>query len=258
VPHAPSAGVDVEPNFIPPVTDLVTGGLAFVRCTFQNSLGAQFAAANARAIESITITGSNVLATMPDVSPGAFLNVAKYAITEMSNFTLTGAVAQTASVTMRVIYDADYAVISEMTFRGNSFVATRALAFSGANKSPVPATFAFNEVQINRDAPDWALATFQNFSAVACNSFFISGGVFQPSVKQQSIIDYTNTARVFQNAYQTDLNPQTGALVVQYGGVQMIDAEDFQSLALASVPPAGNGPYLSTLPSGAEAPSCVW
>jgi len=40
--HSPSAGVDIEPNSVPPAVDDFTGDITFIGCTFKDNLGAEY------------------------------------------------------------------------------------------------------------------------------------------------------------------------------------------------------------------------
>jgi hypothetical protein len=263
--HPPAAGVDVEPNFAPPITDVKTGGLAFVLCHFEENLGLQFVAASARAIDSITVTGSVVRATQPYVSlGGAYLNVARRAITELSSFEMK----QFVSVVLVTARDHP----DEICFRGNKFELKKASGVVTGATAPIPGRFVFNQVLLLASAADNHVLNLRNLAQVGCNTFFASAVGRYPFYRDQLEIDYFGSAVVVGNRYETDLHDGAGGFYVNYANTGAVDDERFADAArfgplprltsgqnwFSTVPPIPPGSRTAKSLAGVEMAVCSW
>ena len=219
--HPPAAGVDVEPTFAPPVTDVKTGGLAFVLCHFEENVGLQFVAASVSAIDSIRVTGSVIRATLPYVSlGGAYLNVAMRATTELSVFEVKELVS--------VVLVAAGRRPDELIFRGNRFDLKKASGVVTGATAPMAGRFAFNQVSILARAPDNHTLLLRELAQVGCNTFFVSASGRYPFYRDQLKIDYSGTAAVVGNSYDTDLHDGTGGFYINYTNTGLVDDERFK------------------------------
>lgn len=255
-PHAPQAGVDVEPTAAPPRIDRETGALVFVLCRFAGSVGSQFVAVSPRFIASSAVVGSIVDATAPNVAlGGAYANITAYAITDWSTISVKAFTA----VLFRPIAAADYGAIQELALRGNRIVMGKADGISGAATAPLPGRLVFNELSILASAPDNHVLSLFNLAQVGCNAVFASATGRYRSYRDQLLIDFTGTAAVVGNSYSTDLQSEDGGFYIRYGN-DTVDAETYQDPStLGPLPRLATGQNaFSNVAQGGAHPVCSW
>lgn len=210
--HAPSAGVDVEPDLAPPDVDVRTGGIVFDNCNFSGNLGSQFVAAYANSTDDVLIKGSEFVASADSFKLAIILAVTNGEIRDSMIDTASGSVFPSwngAPGTMTIldgctIYSSGMGVTAE----GKLPLIIRNSRLEGTHTSPyegympyiknTQCEFTNNEVFIPAAAHDGAgfhvISLLQNIALSSENHFStdlipIEGKYFGVSYNQSSVVN---------------------------------------------------------------------
>ena len=223
--HAPAAGVDVEPNFLPPTVDVATGEILFVRDRFEENQGWQFVADTLN--ESVTVVGCAVKASHPDASHGAYgyMNSAATAVTASSIFDLSNG----AIVYLHTLDARHYKYTRSVTYRDNIFNLGRAHSIVCVPAQTLPIQFSGNSVFVRAAGPDASAMLLRYGAEFSRNLFFFAAAGHMESQDAQLAVSFQGSAVVEGNRYQTDLRTPKRRFFVHYWQVGKTRDEIFES-----------------------------
>jgi hypothetical protein len=225
--HAPAAGVDVEPDFLPPTVDVATGEILFVRDRFEENLGWQFVADAEN--ESVTVIGCAVKASQPEASGGnggyGYMNAAATAVTASSILDVPNG----SIVYLHTLNNSYYKYTRSVTYRDNLFNLGRAHSIVCAPGQALPIVFSGNSVFVRAAGPDASAMMLRYGAEFSRNLFFFAAAGHVDSPDAQLAVSFTGSAAVEGNRYQTDLRTAKQRFFVDYGHVGKTQDEIFES-----------------------------
>jgi hypothetical protein len=233
--HAPAAGVDVEPNLLPPAIDTATGEILFVRDRFEENLGWQFVSDTG--VESVTVIGCAVKAAQPAAGGGknglAYMNSAATAVTASSIFDVTNG----SIVYLHTLEKGRYKDIRSVIYRDNLFNLGNANSITGAPTQALPIQFSGNAVFVRAAGPDLSAMLLRYGAGFAGNLFFFAAAGHADSPDAQLAVSFQGSTGVEGNRYQTDLRTGKQRFFVDYGQSGKAPDEIFESGGFFSAGP---------------------
>ncbi|HWQ52177.1 MAG TPA: glycosyl hydrolase family 28-related protein [Bryobacteraceae bacterium] len=222
--HEPAAGVDVEPERVPPAEDARTGLLTFDGCRFEENVGSQFISAWPERVEMISVTNSRIKATSSDSSPVAFLNAPATGIVSGNTFDL----GPRYSVALAPLKKDNYSSLVRLTYRGNTFnLQSKQGIITASEKAPVD--FLGNIVRLVSSAQDTSSLGLYYLDRVEANTFFVAGSGYIGSTGSKPwVIVYGRVGSIRDNIYSTDLTGSRQYKTVYYGTGLTVAGEKFQ------------------------------
>ncbi|HWR51656.1 MAG TPA: hypothetical protein VN428_11145 [Bryobacteraceae bacterium] len=225
--HEPAAGVDVEPQRIPPAEDVRTGLLSFERCRFEENRGPQFISTWPDRVETISVKDSYVKATLPDASPVAFLSVPANGVVSGTTFDL----GLRNSVALAPVKKDLYPHIVKLTYTGNTFNLQNKQGIAAAVEQ-APVDFLANSVRVVSSAQDTSILGLYYLDRVEANTFFFAGsGYLGATGSEPWAIVYAKVKSIQRNVYSTDLSGSRQYKTVYYGSGMTVAGETFQPVA---------------------------
>jgi len=222
--HAPSAGIDVEPNAAPPRADVETGGVLIQNCQFEDNLGIQLVCDGANNVERIDVKQCSINALSPDDYQVAFVVFPASGIVQECTFDLSyphyvGFAGSRSK----------FAYFRQFIFANNIFN----LGFNGGILSDpwgesLNIQFKANTVNVSGPPGDRSYMKLRGLAVVAGNTFYVDGRAYSGAGSAgQAVILYDSTQDVEGNTYRTNLSGAGRAFKVVYPRVAQVANEKY-------------------------------
>ncbi len=220
-PFTPEAGVDVEPDFgvEEDGLDVATGEIHFIDSTFRGSVGPQLLAGFARRVESVVVSGANVVSEPGSDAAYALAVGAKFGLVEDSTIDLRAG----QGVILGPWNEGALPFIESVTYANNVL---RLAANDGlVSEGELPYDFVDNEVRVTSPDADGSTMDLTGLRAIRGNRFFVAG-TGSTGEQHQIVIRTDGTRSVTGNEYTTDYVP-SGSLSTSYGSTSSVSGELF-------------------------------
>lgn len=225
--HAPSAGIDIEPNVAPPRTDVETGDVVVQKCRFEDNLGIQLVCNNANDVESVDLKQCAIKALSPDDYRIAFLVFPANGTVQECTFDL----ASGHSVFLHGLTRSNFSSLKQLIFADNIFnLGHNEGILSDPWGLDLNIHFQGNTVNVSGPAGDRSHMKLRCLAVVTGNTFYFDArGYSGAGSAGQFVILYDGTQEVEGNTYRTNLSGAGKAFRVAYPRVARVANEKYSS-----------------------------
>lgn len=225
--HAPSAGIDVEPNAAPPRADVESGDVVIQKCQFEDNLGIQLVCNNANDVERIDVRQCAIKVLSPDDYRIAFLVFPANGTVQECTFD----VAKDHSVYLHGLTRSNFSSLRQLMFVNNVFnLGDNAGILSDPWNESLNVHFQGNTVNVSGPPGDRSYMKLRGLAAVGGNTFYVDGRGYSGTGRAgQFVILYDGTKEAEGNAYRTNLSGAGKVYKVAYPRVAQVANEKYSS-----------------------------
>jgi len=210
--YGPGAGIDVEPNAVPPVVDVESGEVVIQNCQFEDNRGWQFVCAHTDQVDSTDVKQCKIKVQSPDSSPLAFCAFPANGTVQECTFNLAKG--------HYVFLHGDrskFPSLRQLIFENNILnLGWNGGILSAPTGESLNIQFKGNTVNVSGPPGDRSDMKLCNLAVVSGNTFSVDQRGYSGSAGGQNVILYEGTAEIEGNTYRTNLSGPGKAFKIDY------------------------------------------